>query len=103
MIRKGDTVVVITGKDKGKKGKVISVSPASGKATVEGVNLSKKHVRPTKRFPQGGIVELPRPVFMSTLKIVCPHCSKPTKTGNQFVGENKKKVRYCKKCGETID
>jgi len=100
-IKKGDEVVVLTGKDRGKKGKVLSTSPREGKVTVEGINKVKKHARPTNKVPQGGIRELEAPIHVSNVKLVCPSCGEPTRVAHKLVSGTK--VRSCKKCGESID
>lgn len=95
-IKKGDTVLVLSGKDKGKKSKVLNVFPKELKAIVEKVAVSKKHQRATRTFP-GGIIDKLVPVNVSKLMVVCPHCSKPTRLGK------KDGFRSCKKCGEIVD
>ena len=100
-IRKGDKVLVISGKDKGRKGKVIDVFPKDGRISVEGLNLKKKSVKPKKSGEKGQIVQAPAPVDSSNVKLVCPKCSKPTRIG--YKKEGGKKYRICKKCGEAID
>ncbi|HHU69488.1 MAG TPA: 50S ribosomal protein L24 [Thermoanaerobacterales bacterium] len=101
-IKKGDTVYIISGKDKGKKGKVLSVLPKEGKIIVEGVNIVKKHVRPTRELQQGGIIDQEAPFYSSKAMVVCNKCNKPTRIGRKFLKEGSK-VRVCKKCGEIID
>ena len=102
-IVKGDTVVVLTGNDKSRTGKILKVFPDKNQAVVEGVNLIKRHSRPTKDLPQGGIVEKEGPIQISNLKVVCPKCNKPTRIGIRIL-EDKSKVRFCKNvdCGEMI-
>lgn len=100
-IKKNDTVILLAGKDKGRKGKVINVLPKEEKVVVEKINVVKKHQKPTRDF-QGGIIEKPMPVPRSRVMLVCPRCSKPTRIGVKFI-ENNKKVRACKKCQEIID
>jgi large subunit ribosomal protein L24 len=102
-IVKSDTVVVLTGNDKGKTGKILKVFPDKNQVVVEGVNLIKRHSRPTKDLPQGGIVEKEGPIQISNLKIVCPKCNQPTRIGIRVL-EDKSKVRFCKNvgCGEMI-
>lgn len=95
-IKKDDIVLVLSGKDKGKRSKVIRVIKKKGKAIVEKVNVAKKHQKPTRTFP-GGIVDKLIPVPLSKLMVVCPHCKKPSRLGK------KDSFRYCKKCGEIID
>ena len=101
-VKKGDTVVVITGKDAGKKGKIIEVNTKDNRVVVEGVNIVKRHSRPTQKLPQGGIVEKPAPIASSNVMIYCPKCAGPKRIGKQFL-DTGKKVRICKKCGETLD
>ncbi|NOQ97999.1 MAG: 50S ribosomal protein L24 [Calditrichae bacterium] len=102
-IVKSDSVVVLTGNDRGKTGKVLKVFLDKNQAVVEGVNLIKRHTRPTKDLPQGGIVEKEGPIQMSNLKVVCPKCNQPTRIGIRIL-EDKSKVRFCKNvdCGEMI-
>ncbi|MCK4892400.1 MAG: 50S ribosomal protein L24 [Calditrichia bacterium] len=102
-IVKSDSVVVLTGNDRGKTGKVLKVFLDKNQAVVEGVNLIKRHSRPTKDLPQGGIVEKEGPIQMSNLKVVCPKCNQPTRIGIRIL-EDKSKVRFCKNvdCGEMI-
>lgn len=95
-IKKDDMVVVLSGKDKGKKSKVLKVFPKKMKALVERVNVSKRHQKPSKNFP-GGIIDKLQPVALSKLMVVCPHCSKPTRLSK------KDGFRACKKCGEIMD
>ncbi|MDT7868240.1 MAG: 50S ribosomal protein L24 [Candidatus Pacebacteria bacterium] len=99
-IKKGDTVLVVKGKDKGKKGKVIKVIPKEARIIVEGVNLVKKHLKPKRVGEKGKIVEIPAPLSWANVRLICPSCSKPTKVGFRFEGE--KKVRYCKKCNKSF-
>ncbi|OGB90571.1 50S ribosomal protein L24 [candidate division WOR-1 bacterium RIFCSPHIGHO2_01_FULL_53_15] len=99
-LRKGDTVLVLSGKNKGKKAKIIAVSQKSGKITVEGVNVVKKHQRPTRNF-QGGIIEKPLPIFASKVMLVCPRCGEPTRIGTKVSGD--KRVRVCGQCEEIMD
>jgi len=100
-VRKGDTVLVITGKNAGKKGKVISVIPAKSRVVVEGVNVVKRHTKPTRKMPQGGIVEKEAPIHSSNVMLFCGKCNSPTRVGKKFL-EDGEKVRVCKRCGETI-
>jgi large subunit ribosomal protein L24 len=100
-IRKDDTVLVITGKYAGKKGKVLRANPTEDRLVVQGVNIHKKHQKPTKDMPQGGIVESEGPIQRSNVMVVCPKCQKPSRLRAKVVGE--KKVRVCGKCGEAID
>ena len=99
-IKKNDTVVVLSGKDKGKKGKVLEAMPATGKVVVEGINVATCHVKPKKQGDQGGIVSREIPMYASKVMLVCPKCGKATRPAYKVVDGNK--VRVCKKCGETI-
>ena len=102
-IRKGDTVKVLAGKDKGKEGEVIKVLPSKGRLLVQNINVSKKAMRAhPQKSPQGGIVEMPAPLDVSNVKLVCPRCSKPAKVSYQKDVEGKTS-RKCRKCGELID
>lgn len=100
-VRKGDTVLVVAGKNKGKKGKVLSVLPNVNKILIEGVNVVKRHTKPTQRLPQGGIMEKETPVHSSNAMLFCSKCNKPTRVGKKIL-ENGEKERICRKCGETI-
>lgn len=100
-IKKGDTVMVITGKDKGKKGKVLSVNRKKQRIVVEGVNILKKHVRPTQKNPKGGIITQEGGIHISNVKLICPSCGQPTRVGFKIKDEGVK-VRMCKKCGSDI-
>ncbi len=99
-IKKGDLVLIIRGKDKGRSGKVIKVLPKENKVVVEGLNLVKKHVKPKREGEKGKIIEIERPIYVSNVKLICPHCSKPTRVGYKFEGEEK--YRFCKKCQALI-
>lgn len=101
-IKTGDEVVAISGKDRGRRGRVLRVFPREMKAIVEGINRLKKHVRPTPQNPQAGIVEIFGKVHLSKLMLVCPKCGKPTRVGIKIL-EDGRKSRYCKKCEELID
>ena len=96
-VKTGDTVVVINGKDRGARGKVMAVSPAEGKVIVEKVNVVKKHVKPRKMGEQGGIIEAEAALYACKVQLVCPKCGRPTRVGH--VVENGKKMRVCKKDG----
>ncbi len=100
-IKKDDIVVVLSGKDKGKQGKVMSADPKGGKVIVEGVNVASRHQRPMKQGEEGGIIKKETPIYVSKVMRVCPKCNKPTKAAFKFL-EDGSKVRVCKKCGETI-
>jgi len=128
-IRKGDQVLIISGKYRGKKGKVLKAFPKEQRLLIEGVNLRKKHIRPRREGEKGQIVELPAPIHISNVKLICPKCKKATKVGYKIIsnipprrgevrasssprrsgraislsGKNKKsKIRVCKKCEKEI-
>ena len=96
-IKKGDRVQVLTGKDRGKSGNVTRVLPTAGKVIVDGVNVAKKHQRPTKATMQGGIIDKDMPIPVANVAIVCPSCGKATRVGFKIDGDGTK-VRVCKKC-----
>ena len=96
-VRTGDTVIVINGKDRGKTGKVMQVSPSEGKVIVEKVNVVSKHVKPRKMGEPGGILQAESALYADKVQLICPKCGKPTRVGHLI--ENDKKVRVCKKCG----
>ncbi len=100
-IRKGDRVRVVTGKDKGKEGRVLLSYPHKERIVVERVNLVKKHTRPTRKRPQGGILEIEGAVHVSNVMLVCPACAQPTRVGRRR--EEGVRLRVCKKCGKDID
>ena len=100
-VKKGDTVVVLSGKDKGKQGKIITAMPKAGKVIVEGVNKVKRHSKPSLKVPQGGIITKEMPLHACKVQLVCPACNKPTRIGHKAV--NGKNARVCKKCGEVIE
>ncbi len=99
-IKKGDQVLIVKGKDKGKKGKVLKGFPKELKVLVEGINIKKRHRRPKKQGEKGQVVEIFLPLFISNLKLICPKCGKPSKVGYKI--SDKKKYRICKNCGEEI-
>ncbi len=101
-VRKDDMVVVLSGKDKGKRGKVLRVLPNENKVVVQNVHMIKKHQRPTATVREGGIIEREAPIYVSKVQVVCPNCGNPTRIGHRVV-EGGKTVRYCKKCNEIID
>jgi large subunit ribosomal protein L24 len=100
-VKKGDTVVILSGKDKGKKGKVIEAIPKKGKIVVEGVNKVKRHAKPTTKTPQGGILVKEAPLHSGKVMLVCPSCSKPTRIKMSEMASGN--ARTCRKCGEIID
>ena len=104
-VKKDDTVLVLSGDDRGKQGKVLAVSPKEGKVIVEGFNMSKKHVKPRKAGDQGGIIEAEGAMYACKVQVVCPACKKATRVAHKKVaGDNGKtrSVRICKKCGEEL-
>ena len=101
-IRKNDTILVIAGKEKGKRGRVLFVIPARGRVIVEHVNMIKRHQRPTQKVRQGGIIEREGSLHVSNVMLVCGKCDKPTRTGKQVLADGRR-VRVCKKCHETLD
>jgi len=100
-IKTNDTVVVLSGRDKGKEGKVMSVDPKGGKALVEGVSVAKRHKKPRKQGDPGGIITMETPIYVSKLMRVCPKCDKPTRPAHDF-DDDGVKFRVCKKCGAKI-
>jgi large subunit ribosomal protein L24 len=101
-VRKGDTVVVLSGKDKGKKGKVIEALPKKAKIVVEGVNKVKRHTKASQKMPQGGILTKEAPLSSSKVMLVCPECNTPTRIKKTELASGAF-ARVCKKCGEIID
>ena len=101
-VKKGDTVVVLSGKDKGKKGKVLTVVPKTGMVIVEGVNMSTKHTKPRKQGQTGGIIHQESPVHACKVMHVCKKCGKPTRLGHSIM-ENGEKLRMCKHCLEVFE
>ena len=99
-VKKGDKVVVLSGKDMGKQGKILEVSPKEGKVIIEGVNQAQKHVKPRRMGEEGGIITVEAPMYASKVMLVCPKCSKPTRAAHKIA--DGKKMRLCKKCGETF-
>jgi large subunit ribosomal protein L24 len=99
-LRKGDTVLVISGKDRGKTGLVERVYPRLLKLTVAGINIQKKHLRPSRRNPKGGVIEVPAPLALSKVMLLCPSCGKPTRVG--MVVTKAGKERFCKRCQKPI-
>ena len=101
-LKTGDTVMVISGKDKGKKGKVLSADPKTGKVIVEKVNVAIKHTKPRRQGETGGRLEKETPIYGSKVMRVCPKCGKATRVGRKVL-ENGQISRYCKNCQEIID
>ncbi len=100
-VKSGDTVVVLSGKDKGKKGKILRGYPADRKVLIEGVNMIKKHTRPSQQNPQGGIVEQEAPVYADKVMLFCKSCNRPVRVGKKIKDDGKKE-RVCKKCYSTL-
>lgn len=101
-IKKNDTVIVIKGEESGKKGRILAVYPDKGKVLVEKLNLIKKHMRPSKKHAQGGIIEKEAPISRANVMLVCSKCDRPAKIGQKML-EDGTKVRICKKCMEGLD
>ncbi|MCD6218877.1 50S ribosomal protein L24 [Candidatus Calescamantes bacterium] len=101
-IKSGDEVEVIRGRDKGKRGKVRKVIPKEGKIIVEGVNIVRKAMRPSRRYPQGGIVEIEMPIDISKVLLFCTRCNRGVRVGRRIL-EDGSKARYCKRCGEIVE
>ncbi len=101
-VKKGDLVLVIAGKDRGKSGKVIRVMPKKEAVIVERLNMVKRHLRPSPTTGKGGIVEKEAPIHVSNVQILCGKCNRPTRVGHRIL-EDGTKVRVCKKCGESLD
>ena len=99
-VKKNDTVVVLSGKDKGKQGKVLSVDPKAGKVVVEKINMVSRHQKPRKQGEEGGIIQKEAPLYACKVMTVCPKCNKPTRVAHKIEGD--KKVRVCKHCGAEI-
>ena len=101
-VRRGDTVGVIAGKERGKRGKVLRVLLEKERVLVEHVNMIKKHQRPTQKLRQGGIIEREGPLALSNVLPICSRCDKPSRTGFKLLADGRKS-RVCKRCGESID
>ncbi|MGE4484217.1 MAG: 50S ribosomal protein L24 [Oscillospiraceae bacterium] len=99
-IRRDDKVIVLSGKDKGKEGKVHSVDPKNSKVIVEGVNVARRHQKPRKQGDEGGIIKKETPIYSCKVMLVCPKCGKPTRIAYKLTADGK--VRVCKKCGADI-
>ena len=99
-VKKNDTVVVLSGKDKGKQGKVLSVNPEAGKVVVEGISVATRHQKARRQGEEGGIVKKETPIYACKVMTVCPKCNKATRVAHKIV--DGKKVRVCKHCGAEI-
>lgn len=100
-IKKGDEVVVLSGKDKGKQGKILATLPKSGKVVVEKINMVSRHQKPRQQGEEGGIIKKEAPLYASKVMRVCPKCGKPTRPAHKILADGKK-VRVCKKCSAEI-
>ena len=100
-VKKGDTVIILSGKDKGKQGKIIQAFPKKSQVLVEDVNKVKRHTKPSVKSPQGGIIQKEMPLDVCKVQVICPACNKPTRIAHKFV--DGKNSRICKKCGEVIE
>jgi len=100
-VKTGDEVIVIQGKDRGKKGKVLQVAPSEGKVIVENVNIISKHVKPRKMGEAGGIIKAESALYADKVQLVCPKCGAATREGHEGTGKDKKRV--CKKCGAKFE
>ena len=101
-IKKNDNVLVISGKEKGKRGKVMAVYPTTNRLVIEKLNMIKRHTRPNQQLKQGGIVEKEAPISASKVKLICSKCDKPTKITRK-AGDEKRRIRVCRSCNETLD
>ena len=102
-VRKNDQVVVVSGKDRGKRGRVLKVVPGTNRLIVEGVNFIKRHTKPNpQRQVKGGVVEREATLHASNVQLVCPECGKPTRLGRKILGDGRK-VRICRKCEGVVD
>lgn len=101
-VKKDDTVHILSGEDVGKTGKVLEVRPKEGRVIVDGVNILKKHARPTRQNPQGGVIEQPGPIQASKVMVVCPSCNRPTRVQYRRT-PGQPGVRVCKRCDKSID
>jgi len=99
-VKKNDTVLIISGKYRGRKGKILKAFPKKDKVLIEGVNLRKKHQKPKKTGDKGQIIQVPAPIHISNVKIICPKCKKATRIGYRIEGGEK--YRICKKCDKAI-
>ncbi len=99
-IRTDDKVVILSGRDKGKEGKVLSADPKNGKIVVEGVMVASRHQKPRRQGEEGGIIKRETPIYASKVMLICPKCGKPTRVGHTLTGD--KKLRVCKKCGASF-
>jgi large subunit ribosomal protein L24 len=101
-VRRGDLVAVISGRDRGKRGKVLRVLHDRGRVMVEKINLIKRHQRPTQKLRQGGIIEREGALALANVLLVCGRCDRPSRSGIKVLGDGRR-IRVCKRCGESID
>ena len=102
-IMKNDEVLVLTGKDRGKTGKVLSVNPSAERVMVEGINLAKKHQKPRRQGASGEVIDIPMPIHYSNLKLICPSCKNAIRPSRKQVPDSKKRQRYCPECDKFIE
>jgi large subunit ribosomal protein L24 len=102
-IMKDDEVYVLAGKDRGRTGKVLSVDPRADKATVEGINLAKKHQKPRRQGASGEVIDIPMPMHISNLRLICPHCKEPIRPDRKIVSGSKRRQRSCPLCEKYIE
>lgn len=100
-IKKNDTVVVTSGREKGKRGRVIAVYPSENRLLIEKLNIIKRHTRPNQQLRQGGIVEKEAPISAANVRLVCPKCDKPTRVARRIDGDSRSRV--CRSCNEVLD
>lgn len=105
-VRRNDQVLVLSGEYRGKKGKVLKVFATQNRVIVEGINFIKRHMRPSNKMPQGGIVKKEAPVNVSNVMVICPKCNTPTRIKRDFLGKegknSRRKTRVCRNCSEMI-
>jgi large subunit ribosomal protein L24 len=101
-IKTNDIVIIISGNERGKKGKVLEVDRSKNRVLVQGINIVKKHQKPTRQIQKGGIIDMEKPIHRSKVMLICQKCNKPTRIATKFLADGKK-VRYCKKCMEVMD
>lgn len=101
-IKKNDSILVISGKEKGKRGRVLTVYPLKDRLLIEKINMIKRHMKPSGQYKQGGIIEKEATIHISNVMLICPKCNKPTRMSHASL-QGGKKVRVCKKCREVMD
>lgn len=100
-LKKNDNIMVITGKDRGKTGLVERVFPSLNKIVAKGISISKKHLKPSRKNPSGGIIEINQKISVSNVMIICPSCGKPARAGYQITGDSK--IRICRRCQSSLE